>query len=365
RAAGLPIERATFHIRQLHHRFSARSLTWEAEAGGAMELSREHGIQNRTAYLASPVRVIYEEGRSLRLRLEDPDCPRDYPVVGELIERDYRDYAIFPLAFTGNKRNAASIATKRHGGFSDLDLAIFESVLPTVSLVLELHETARLSRQLLNTYVGRQAGERVLNGTVQRGMGERIHAVLWYCDLRGFTALSEKMEPEGLVALLDDYFERVAHSVERRGGEILKFVGDAMLVIFPCQAGEDTCAAADRALDAAEESLAELAAYNKVREAAGQPALDCGIAVHVGDVVYGNVGAADRLDFTVIGAPVNLVARLEAFSSQSSVPIVVSADIARQSQRTFQSLGRHRFKGISAEHEVFGLAPAAMALSAS
>ena len=181
--------------------------------------------------------------------------------------------------------------------------------------------------------------------------------MLWFCDLRGFTALSES-EPLGeVIALLDDFFDRMAEPVVARGGEILKFIGDAMLAIFPCAASEGAiCDACDQAVAAAEAAIAGVEALSRARTTEGKAPVHCGVAVHVGEVMYGNIGAADRLDFTVIGPAVNLVSRLDHLSADLERPIVVSASVTRASRRAFRSLGRHKLKGIAEPQEAFTLA---------
>ncbi len=357
RDTGLPVTRASLHIQQLHPQLAARSLVWDWDSGGAVELGHEHSIQSRDMYLASPVRTIREDGGPIRCRLEQPDCPLDYPILQDLKARGLTDYTMRPLTFSGGIRNAVSIATDRPGGFTDLDLAVLNAALPAFAAVVELQQLRRTARDLLGTYVGPNAGERIFNGAIKRGDGEVIHSVVWYCDLRGFTALSETRPLPEVIALLNDYFDRMAEPVVSHGGEILKFIGDAMLAIFPCpEASAAVCDACDAAITAAEAALAGVAALNERRQAAGESPLQCGVAIHVGKVMYGNIGAADRLDFTVIGPAVNLVTRLEHLCADLEQPIVVSASVTRASRRQFRSLGRHKLKGIAEPQEAFTLA---------
>ena len=357
RDAGLPVTRASLHIEQLHPQLASRSLVWDWDSGGAVELGHEYSIQSRDMYLASPVRAIREGGGPIRCRLEQPDCPLDYPIVQDLKARGLTDYTMRPLAFSGGIRNAVSIATDRPGGFTELDLAVLDATLPAFAAVVELQQLRRTARDLLSTYVGPNTGERIFSGAVKRGDGEVIHSVLWYCDLRGFTALSESEPLDEVIALLDDFFDRMAEPVVARGGEILKFIGDAMLAIFPCAASAGAvCAACDQAVAAAEAAIAGVEALSRARTAEGKAPVHCGVAVHVGEVMYGNVGAADRLDFTVIGPAVNLVSRLDHLSADLEQPIVVSASVTRASRRTFRSLGRHQLKGIAEPQEAFTLA---------
>ncbi|RMD61846.1 MAG: adenylate/guanylate cyclase domain-containing protein [Alphaproteobacteria bacterium] len=354
RAAGIPLDRVSLHIQQLHPQLAARSFAWDYETGHSVEVGYQHSVRNTDSYLASPVRIIYEGGRALRRRLEDPTCARDYPVLEELGARGFTDYVIAALPFSGEVTNAISIATCRPGGFSDLDLAILDEVHGAFAAVLELQQVRRTARDLLSTYVGRDTGERIFNGLIRRGEGERIHAVLWYCDLRGFTELSQNEPLEDIITLLNDYFDAAAQAVERHEGEILKFIGDAILAIFPCRADDvRQCRITDAAVAAAENAVANVASLSQQRTHDGRPPVRCAVAIHIGEVMYGNVGSADRLDFTVIGPAVNMVTRMEKVCAMLDLPIVVSGDVARIASRPFRAIGRHALKGIAQPQELF------------
>ncbi len=359
RDAGMPLERASLHMPQLHPQMAARSFMWDVEAGGAAEMGFQHSARDSQAYTASPVRLIFEGGGAARHRLDGQNAengPAAYPILDDLIERGFTDYVILPLPFGGGINNALSLATRRPGGFEDEDRALVEAVLPAFTALIELQQTRRTARDLLSTYVGPNTGERIFNGTIRRGDGEVIHAILWFCDLRGFTALSETMPLDQVIELLNTYFDCMAGPVTNRGGEVLKFVGDAMLAIFSCDAENATeCDALGAALSAAEEAATGIAALSEVRRAVGQVPLDCGISLHIGDVMYGNIGAADRLDFTVIGPAVNLVCRLESLCAELDRQILVSSDIARLAPHRFDSHGYHQFKGMAEPREVFSL----------
>ncbi len=354
RAAGLPITRASLHIQQLHPQFAARSLVWNLDSGETTELGHEYSIQSQDQYLTSPIRVIREGGGPIRRHLERAGCPAEFPILEELQERGFSDYTMRPLIYSGDTRNAISIATDRPGGFSEADLEVLDATLPAFAAVAELQQLRRTAHDLLNTYVGPNTGERILSGAVKRGDGEIIHAVLWYCDLRGFTALAEKQPLAEVLALLDAYFDAIAQPVVARGGEILKFVGDAMLVIFPCEQRDTAiCNACDLALEASEEAVQRVCALNDSHRPKDGTTIECGVAVHVGEVMYGNIGAADRLDFTVIGHAVNLVARLSKLCADLDKAIVISNAVAGMSRRELVSLGQHQLKGIDALQEIF------------
>ncbi|HUI16509.1 MAG TPA: adenylate/guanylate cyclase domain-containing protein, partial [Alphaproteobacteria bacterium] len=225
-------------------------------------------------------------------------------------------------------------------------------LLPVLSLVVEVYKLRRMGANLLDTYLGALTGRRVLQGAIRRGQLETIHAVLWYCDLRGFTNLSDTLPHVELIALLNEYFEAVGEPVIARGGEILKFIGDAMLAIFPLDLELDG-ATIKPALAAAGDALGNVRELNARRVADGQRSIKLGIALHVGDVGYGNIGAPTRLDFTVIGSAVNKVVRIEALSKALDRPLLFSADFARRAGQPFLSLGFQALRGISEPEEVF------------
>ncbi len=354
RDEGLPIDRASLQIQQLHPQLAARSFVWDDETGEAVEMGFRHSARDTVSYTASPVRLIFEGQGAIRQRLEGLTGALGYPILEELLERGYTDYTILPLSFANSVTNAFSVATRRSGGFTAQELALLDAVLPAFSALIELQQTRRTARDLLDTYVGPNAGERIFSGTIKRGDGEVIDAVLWFCDLRDFTAFSQSEPLDEVIALLNTYFDIMAAPVTAHGGEILKFVGDAMLAIFDrdSEAG-GACGAVEAALRAAQDAVDGLAKLNQQRAAVALKPLECGIALHVDDVMYGNIGAAERLDFTVIGPAVNLVCRLEALCADSGHPFLVSSELARMAPERFVSLGRQQLKGIAETREIF------------
>jgi len=220
-------------------------------------------------------------------------------------------------------------------------------------VVVELQAAHRIARSLLNTYVGRRTGERVLAGSIQRGSSETIRAVVWYCDLRGFTTLADSMVRDRLLALLNDYFEIMANAVASEGGEVLKFIGDGMLAIFECGADADTAEVCAAVLRAARRAHVDVEERNRTRVAADEPPIDFGLALHLGEVSYGNIGAPDRLDFTVIGPAVNHATRLEKLASELGRDLVASATFQAAAKDPLESLGFHHLRGVSEPQEIF------------
>jgi adenylate cyclase len=241
-------------------------------------------------------------------------------------------------------------------GFDDADIDALHEIVDMMAPIVETESAYRIARQVLRTYVGRRTGDRVLSGAITRGSGETIEAVIWYCDLRGFTGLTDSLPSEQLLALLNDYFEIMAGAVTEVGGEVLKFVGDAMLAIWALGEDDgDEAACCAKALAAARTARERLDARNAERNAAGLPEIQYGLALHLGEVHYGNIGAPDRLDFTVIGPAVNHAARLEKLGSDLGHPITASASVAAAAPDTLQSLGAHQLRGVAEPQEVFAL----------
>ena len=356
-AHGLPLWRAGLAVRLLHPQVRGLSLVWRRDQPEIEEIERPHGSELTPAYRNSPVAGILEDGADgLRYRLDRRPPPYPYPILNEIQTQGATDYVAMPLRFSKGPINVATWTSDQPGGFSAQQLETLYQLLNPLGIVLELLTAQRVTVSLLDTYVGRNAGARILSGDIRRGSGSTIRALLWYCDLRGFTPLSDRLTREETIALLNGYFEIMAEPVQRRGGEILKFIGDAMLAIFPLEDGIPPAALCSQALDAAIDAMDGMRARNEERSAWGDPTLKAGIAIHLGDVMYGNIGAPNRLDFTVIGPAVNLVSRIEGLCRDLGQPMLASAAVAEACGARLHSLGRHPVKGLKAPVEVFGFA---------
>jgi len=304
---------------------------------------------------SSPVATIHAGVQCLRRRLDRPEWPRDFDVLNEYAAAGATDYVLLQLEFSDRSRHCVTFTTDRPGGFTTAELSLVSDLLPYMSAFTEIQNVGYLATTLLDTYIGHHAGERIMQGTIRRGTGEVIHAVIWLCDMRGFTALSEQRPLAEVIEILNAYFDCVGIAVRKHGGEILKFIGDAMLAIFPVR-GQDDGDAALRAVAAAREAVSSSRDANSQREAAGQATFQIGISVHVGDVMFGNIGAPHRLDFTVIGPAVNMAARLGALCSTLDKPVLLSEDVARAlAAGATVPLGRFPLRGIEGERAVFGL----------
>ena len=343
--AGVPLFRIMFNVRTIHPQIMGTAYRW-SRGEEAVMLTRGHDILADPMYLESPFKVIHDGAGGIRRRLIDPKVALDFPILAELKEQGVTDYLVVPVVFSDGTVNAASFASDGPDGFATGELALVYDVLPILALILEVQASRRLAMTLLDTYIGHHAGERVLQGQIVRGSGETIHAVVAYADLRGFTAMTAAKPRDEIIALLNDYFERVIGAVQDHGGQVLKLIGDGMLAIFPLADPAFQAYVCRSALDAGSDAEAAIAALNVDRAAAGKPPISFGFALHMGDVMYGNIGAPDRLDFTAIGAAVNQTARMEEKSAELGVTVVVSEPVARASGRTLRPLGVHALRGL-------------------
>lgn len=359
--SGLPLDRATLHLRTLHPQFGGATMRW---LPGMMEptfSAVDRGVWQRPSYLNSPLRPLYEgEVDGIRARLDLPmgGMP-NYAIYDDLRAEGFTDYVALPLLFVSGTRHACTWATRQEGGFTTAELVVIADILPVLAMVLEIRHNRRITKNILNAYVGERSGMRILAGDIDRGSGETVTAAIWHCDLRGFTMLSERWPRDDVIASLNAYFDTMAAPVIDSGGEILKFIGDAMLAIFPM----DEAGACERALEAALSAQAGMAALNAERRGSGRDELGFGLALHVGDVMWGNIGAQQRLDFTVIGPAVNVASRLDGLSKELRRPLLVSGAFAgalRDADALLERLGSYPLRGV--EHEVEVFAPVADAL---
>jgi len=349
--AGVPVWRMAAFIPTLHPELYADSFFWNRESGKARYQQSGHEVRQEAEYQNSPLLEVGRSGKPLRRRLTGPDALLDFPILRQMAEQGATDYIVLPVRFTRPQPVYLTFATDRPQGFGDKDIAVLSDLAEVFAPIIEAMATQMVAVRLLDTYVGRNAGQRVLAGQIGRGSGETIDAAIWYCDLRGFTLLSDRLPRDRLIATLNQYFDRMGGAIECHKGEVLKFIGDAMLAIFPVVDGK--AAACLAAFEAALESIAAMDALNSERRAAGDSELEFGIALHVGDVMYGNIGTSHRLDFTVIGPAVNYASRLERLCRELRQKLVVSADVAQHLDGHVRSAGRHSLRSIAEPQEIF------------
>ncbi|MEH6575691.1 MAG: DUF427 domain-containing protein [Amphritea sp.] len=353
-AEDVPLLRFGLLIRTLHPQMFAVSYEWWRDQDGVRESQRSHDLLLKSEYLDSPYAPILQGAGGVRRHLEGPNPQLDFPVLRELRERGATDYAAMPLMFSDGQINIITLVSDRRGGFTTSELGRIYEVLPLLSRLFEVHTLKQTSQVLLETYLGRYTGPRVLDGLIKRGDGEDIHAVVWFSDLRGSTSLTESMPRMSYLGLLNDFFDSMAGAVMDYGGEVLKYVGDAVVAIFPIDnPAESYPQAVQHALEAACEARVRMEAVNLRREAVGASAIGFGIALHRGEFTYGNIGTTGRLDFTVIGAAANEASRIEGMCKQLGKNIVLSEAFKSSYQLPLVSLGHHKLRGVEAMQELF------------
>ena len=352
-AAGLPLLRATLHLRTLHPQYLGVTFTWWRTTGQTVLTLVTHEVQDLLGHEDNPVRRVVVGGETLRRRVDLPDDKLDFPILHDLKAEGATDYFAFPVKSSLNTNYMVTYVTDRVGGFTDREVSDLTRVSQRLSLLADLRSQRRIASNILTAYLGSNAGPKVLAGQIRRGTGEEITAVLWSSDLRGFTERSDRLAGIQVIAMLNALFDAQAKAIAGHGGEILKFIGDGLLAIFPIESTDMTAVAAGNALTAATQAVE--AAHNLTNDPSliGEPPLEIVVALHVGTVIYGNIGAADRLDFTVIGPAVNLVSRIEAVAKTLNRPIVVSDDFARAYGKQLEPLGLHELRGLATPHDLF------------
>ena len=356
-ALEVPVSRMRLMIQTLNPQLFGYAYTWRRESGEVTEFQATHAGQQSSQFLNSPFAVVLKGEGGVRRRLDVPNPKLDYPILEDLVEEGATDYVAMPLYFSDGQINIVTLVSHAPGGFTTEFLGHLHEVLPNLSRQLEAHAQRVSSLSLLQTYLGGNAGARVMNGLVKRGDGENTHAVIFFSDLRGSTALAEALSRDDYLAALNQYFDSMAGAVMEHGGEVLKFIGDAVLAIFPIDdTGSRHPQACASAIAAVREAERRIAAVNAEREAAGQRPLGFGIALHRGDLIYGNIGSERRLDFTVIGSAVNEASRIEDMSKALGRPVLVSAAFAASVPDACHSLGHHALAGVREPQEIFALA---------
>ncbi len=334
---GISLWRAHAAMETLHPQWNGYGYTWRRDLNAIEPENYSHSDQNERMWLMSPFYALMQRARAgedtpeMRRRIETGPEARDFPILEDLYAQGGTDYLtqLFVYGEGGDRSQGTGIAysftTDRKGGFSDDDTTLVQATLPALSLAMKAHASHVIASGLLGAYLGEDAGRRVHAGSIMRGSVDNLRAVIWYADIRGFTPLSDTAPGPAVVELLNDTFEILTASLRERGGQVLKFIGDAMLAIFPFEdaARAETCR---RALDAAIEAMRNIEALSAARAAEGREVAPVDLALHLGDALYGNVGAIDRLDFTLIGPAINEVTRIEALCQPLGRAVLVSAE---------------------------------------
>lgn len=372
RAAGLPLGHAIALVDTLHPVHEGRALRWyhDRDEGRATLLEYGRTTQGGAAaesWQRSSYHQLYSSGGTLlRRRLDDPATLAEFPGLTDLRAAGLTDYAVMISRFApaGSLGELDCIffswASDRPEGFAEADIALLQNLVPSLALAMKSVALVRIAATLVETYLGRDAGRRVLEGRIGRGVAERIDAVLWFSDLQGYTKITDTAPPEQIVPLLDDYAEAVINAVTAKGGDVLKLIGDGVLAIFRAETRAAACRNAIKSALILEDCIAHL---NRERQARGLPTTQAYLGLHVGEVFFGNIGSPDRLDFTVVGPAVNEVSRIAAMCRSADRPLLVSAAFARALAEAeplpnaprLVSVGRYALRGVRESQELFTL----------
>ena len=359
RRAGVALARLGIHTGTVHPQLLGYGCIWSHAAGHCREYEVRHAAVDEDSYRRSPLRMVNEDGALVRRDPRLPEAQAEFTLMADLSADGITDYVARPLGMITGVRSSVTYASDSPHRFSDADLVLIERALPTLLLNLDARIMLNVAGNVLDAYVGPRAGARVLRGEILRGQGERIDAVIWISDLRDYTGLSDRLRDTDMIRLLNAYFDALASAILDQGGEVLKFMGDGLLAIFPIGAVAPKTAA-ESALAAANTALAALARLNgdegrRLAIDGEWSPLSTGIALHRGEVFFGNIGAPGRVDFTVIGAAVNLAARVEPLTKTLDRPLLLTEAVAMLTSRPLVSLGTFPLRGVSAPNAIYAL----------
>ena len=361
--AGVPLARAIVVLDTLHPIYEGRAFRWRVDAPDAVEVldyGRTNEGEAAELWQRSPFfHLLQSGGNEMRRRLAAGD-PADFPSIAQARDEGATDYLVLVHRFAAEGVIGemdcvySAWSSDAPGGFAEDAASALKRLAPFLKLAVKSAALARIAGTLAETYLGRDAGRRVMSGRIVRGVAEKIGAVLWYSDLHGYTQISDNSPPEQIIPLLNDYAEVVVSAVHGHGGDVLKLVGDGTLAIFPAENREEACLGALAAAVRVRNGVVEV---NGKRAAAGLPTTQVYLALHVGDVFYGNIGSKDRLDFTIIGPAVNEVSRILALSRSVEQDVLLSASFAdalgSTMRRRLVSIGRYALRGVAQPQELF------------
>ncbi|SDU37898.1 adenylate/guanylate cyclase domain-containing protein [Stappia sp. ES.058] len=362
RAAGIAVDRALLSWSTLHPLVEAETALWLPGE------TVDHGLHTHDQpdtddWLLSPIRALLTSRETrMRRRLADGNAPLEFPMLGGLRDQGFTDYLVISTPFDLPSSNPFDVAgiivtwsTRTPGGFAEDDIERIDYLQMRLALACRANVQSRIARTIAETYLGKRAGGQVISGRIRHGDGETLDAVIFYSDLRGSTALADRLAPDAYLAHLNTYFEATAGAVIAHGGEVLDFIGDAVLAVFPIDQ-QGLQAAACNAMDAVAEVRRRLAS---ARKQTPHP-LACGMALSSGRVIFGNIGVAERLTFSVIGPTVNAAARIETMTKRLDTEVLVTAEIALQAPERFRAAGRYPLDGISTPVELYALSESAL-----
>ncbi|MEO6842836.1 MAG: adenylate/guanylate cyclase domain-containing protein [Bradyrhizobium sp.] len=351
--AGVPLWRVGVFVRTLHPNIFGRSFTWRPETE-VVVVTADFDARETPEFKRSPLAILYQTEQEVRFRLDDP-ASMAFPFFDDMRAEGVTDYIAVPLRYIEGTVHASSWSTRQAGGFTDEQLNALRKMVPALARYIEIISLRRTATTLLDTYVGNRAGERIMGGQIRRGHTESMHAAVWLSDLRGFTALSDRLPAETVVDILNHYFDCQVDAIRAHGGEVLKYMGDGLLAVFPIdEYVGDAPQVCSRVLEAARESRSSvLGLHYPIGDTIER--FRFGLALHVGPILYGNIGGGNRLDFTCIGPAINLAARLEKIASRLHRTVVASEGFAGICSGGWADLGEFPIAGFSKAQRVYGL----------
>ncbi|WP_428671221.1 adenylate/guanylate cyclase domain-containing protein [Reyranella sp.] len=368
---GLPINRALMVIDTLHPVHEGHVFRWRNDGQEDDGPVREYGPTNEgeaaLSWQRSPFFHLLQIGQEeLRRRIGFGESS-DFAVIQDMKDAGHTDYMVFVHRFAAEGTIGemdcfySAWSTRHPDGFSDADIAALRRLVPVLGLAVKSASLAQIASTLVDVYLGRDAGQRVLRGRIQRGVADRIDAVLWFSDLRSFTTITDTARPNEIIPLLNDYAEAVITAIHEAGGDVLKLIGDGTLAIFRA---DDPAAACASALAAEADMRRRVQELNERRKAGEQPTTSVYVGLHIGEVFYGNIGSVDRLDFTVVGPAVNETSRIASMCRSVDRPLLISSDFAEMlpeaPRATLVSVGRYALRGVGRAKELFTLDPAVL-----
>ena len=363
-AIGIPLARARLIWPTLHPLFQAETILWNRDRGTEFEqFQHEENLSN--AWLASPMKHMLEhELTVLRRHLDGSNKLVDFPVIKDAMELGMTDYLVVSTPFSSNSRNPHSKRrgifvtwnADREGGFSDSEVESLQKIQRRFAVACKTVLQARISHNIVDTYLGKQAGEQVLSGAIRHGDGSNIKAVVWYSDMRNSTALADTMPGDEYIKLINTYFQSTAGPVIEAGGEVLDFIGDAVLAIFPFDTEDEKSSAICAATSALQASVVAGEKVSQQRRKDKLPVIDFGIGLNMGQVLFGNIGVPERLSFSVIGPTINEAARIEKMTKIIGKSTLVTKDIAACQPTVWDALGEYTLHGVSQKVELYTLA---------
>jgi adenylate cyclase len=360
-ALGVQLARANIVIDTLHPVYQGRAFTWKRQSRLTALTEFGRSDERLDLWERSPFYNLEASGESLLRRRLSADTAAEFPLFSDLLADGITDYLAIANRFSAEVAIGdldcvySSWATDAPGGFKVADVANLTQLVPLIALTMKSASLTRIAGTLVETYLGRDAGRKILNGRIERGVADRIDAVLWFSDLRDYTRISDSAEPELIIPLLNEYAEAILSAIHAHGGDVLKLMGDGTLAIFPADDRASACRAAMAAAAAARQAVA---VTNHRRAAESLPITDMYLGLHIGEVFYGNIGSRERLDFTVVGPAVNEVSRIASMCRSVDQPMLVSSPFAAaigEPNGLLVSVGRYALRGVARPQELFTL----------